>query len=68
MLILAGRDRDETEMIRKAVDAALDQLEQRQEEEQLTDMKQIKEEIFLAIAKRLEEEKINRQNSADKIN
>ena len=46
-------------MIRKAVDAALDQLERRQEVEELTDMKQIKEEIFLEIAKRLEQAKID---------
>ena len=57
--VVAGRDRDETEMIRKAVDAALDQLERRQEVEELTDMKQIKEEIFLEIAKRLEQAKID---------
>ena len=57
--VVTGRDRDETEMIRKAVDAALDQLERRQEEEELTDMKQIKEEIFLEIAKRLEQAKID---------
>ena len=57
--VIAGRDRDETEMIRKAVDAALDQLERRQEVEELTDMKQIKEEIFLEIAKRLEQAKID---------
>ena len=56
---IAGRDRDETEMIRKAVDAALDQLERRQQEEEMTDMKQIKEEIFLEIAKRLEQAKID---------
>merc|ERR1711956_62724 len=58
-LIRTGRDRDETEMIRKAVDAALDQLERRQEVEEMTDMKQIKEEIFLEIAKRLEQAKID---------
>ena len=52
-------------MIRKAVDAALDQLVLRQEKEELTDMKQIKEEIFLEIAKRLEEEKIKRQNTVE---
>ena len=46
-------------MIRKAVDAALDQLERRQQEEEMTDMKQIKEEIFLEIAKRLEQAKID---------
>ena len=46
-------------MIRKAVDAALDQLERRQEVEEMTDMKQIKEEIFLEIAKRLEQAKID---------
>ena len=57
--MVAGRDRDETEMIRKAVDAALDQLERRQQEEEMTDMKQIKEEIFLEIAKRLEQAKID---------
>ena len=57
--VIAGRDRDETEMIRKAVDAALDQLERRQEVEEMTDMKQIKEEIFLEIAKRLEQAKID---------
>jgi hypothetical protein len=57
--LVAGRDRDETEMIRKAVDAALDQLERRQEVEEMTDMKQIKEEIFLEIAKRLEQAKID---------
>ena len=57
--VVAGRDRDETEMIRKAVDAALDQLERRQQEEEMTDMKQIKEEIFLEIAKRLEQAKID---------
>ena len=57
--MVAGRDRDETEMIRKAVDAALDQLERRQEVEEMTDMKQIKEEIFLEIAKRLEQAKID---------
>ena len=57
--VVAGRDRDETEMIRKAVDAALDQLERRQEVEEMTDMKQIKEEIFLEIAKRLEQAKID---------
>ena len=52
-------------MIRNAVDAALEQLELRKEEDQLTDMKQIKEEIFLEIAKRLEEEKIKRQNTIE---
>ena len=57
--LVSGRDRDETEMIRKAVDAALDQLERRQEVEEMTDMKQIKEEIFLEIAKRLEQAKID---------
>ena len=57
--LVSGRDRDETEMIRKAVDAALDQLERRQQEEEMTDMKQIKEEIFLEIAKRLEQAKID---------
>merc|ERR1711997_704446 len=64
-IIRTGRDRDETDMIRKAVDAALDQLVLRQEEEELTDMKQIKEEIFLEIAKRLEVEKIKRQNTVE---
>merc|ERR1712179_152079 len=64
-IIRTGRDRDETDMIRKAVDAALDQLVLRQEKEELTDMKQIKEEIFLEIAKRLEEEKIKRQNTVE---
>ena len=59
IFLVAGRDRDETEMIRKAVDAALDQLERRQEVEEMTDMKQIKEEIFLEIAKRLEQAKID---------
>ena len=54
-------------MIRKAVDAALDQLVLRQEKEELTDMKQIKEEIFLEIAKRLEEEKIKRQNRLNEL-
>ena len=64
-LIRTGRDRDETDMIRNAVDAALEQLELRKEEDQLTDMKQIKEEIFLEIAKRLEEEKIKKQNTIE---
>merc|ERR1711899_562551 len=64
-LIRTGRDRDETDMIRNAVDAALEQLELRKEADQLTDMKQIKEEIFLEIAKRLEEEKIKRQNTIE---
>ena len=64
-LFITGRDRDETDMIRNAVDAALEQLELRKEEDQLTDMKQIKEEIFLEIAKRLEEEKIKRQNTIE---
>lgn len=36
-----------------------DELERRQEVEELTDMKQIKEEIFLEIAKRLEQAKID---------
>ena len=64
-IYIIGRDRDETDMIRNAVDAALEQLELRKGEDQLTDMKQIKEEIFLEIAKRLEEEKIKRQNTIE---
>ena len=56
-LIRTGRDRDETDMIRKAVDAALEQLEERREQDNLTDMKEIKEAIFLEIAQRLEQEK-----------
>ena len=66
--LVSGRDRDETEMIRKAVDAALDQLERRQEVEEMTDMKQIKEEIFLEIAKRLEQAKIDTAEVRQSLN
>merc|ERR1712223_240390 len=62
-IIRTGRNQGETAMIRKAVDEAIDEIMSRRDIDQVDhDMKEIKEEIFIEIAKRLEKEKINAQN------